>query len=82
MLLLLSLIALCAPLIILAQSHRQTAISYEGPLEALGINTMQIPLAIVVTAAITALPVKMKFLRGFAAILFGEFVLTAITWIS
>ncbi len=80
--LLLSIVALCVPLIILAQRHRQTAISYEGPLSSWGINTMQIPLAIAVTAAITMLPVNMKLLRGFAAILFGEFVLHAITWIS
>ena len=72
-----SVLALCMPLFVLAYYHHMTSIG-NSPV---GIETVQLPLSVVVTATLSAIPVKWKFVRNFVAILVGE-VLLAPTWIS
>jgi len=54
---------------------------YGGPLAATGIETLQLPLSVFITAAIAAIPMKWKLVRDFGAILAGEILLID-TWIS
>ena len=77
-----SLAAICMPLAVLAWFRPMTCTTYHGPLAASGIKTFQIPLAIFATALLTMIPIRMRFLRGFIAILAGEVILGMIIWIS
>jgi hypothetical protein len=76
-----SFLSLFGPLLILAYYRRCVCTRYDAPLSASGINTLQIPLSLLVTTLITMLPVKMKLVRNFIAFLVGESLLLD-TWIS
>jgi len=76
-----SILIVCIPLLVLAHDHHMTCTWYDGPLASGGIYTLQMPLAVFVSAVIAALPLKWKLVRNFVAILVGESLLVY-TWIS
>jgi len=82
--LVLTFLAAFVPLLILAAERHRTAIRYDGPLAAAGIMTVQIPMALLVTTLLAAIPLKMKLVRGFVAMLAGEMTLFLVggKWIS
>ena len=69
-------------LLMLAQQRHLTATRYEGPLAATGIDTDQIPCALMMTTLITIIPIKWKLLRDLAALILGEAIILRHTWIS
>ncbi len=82
--LVLTFLAVFIPLLILAANRHLTATWYAGPLAATGIMTIQIPMALLVTTLLAAIPLKMKVVRDVVALLAGEITLFVIggRWIS
>ena len=75
-----SVLIVCIPLFVLSHYRHMTCTWDRGPCAG-GIETVQLPLSIVVAATIAAVPLKWKLVRNFVAILAGE-VLLVDKWIS
>lgn len=73
--LVLSVLSVFVALLMLASSHPLTATWYDGPMSATGILTMQIPLCLLLTTSVTAIPMKMKLVRNVVAFILGEAIL-------
>ena len=82
LLLISSLMIVCGPLLAMATKHQYGATQWSKYGSLCGILLLLIPLSVVTTAAVTAIPTRMVFLRGFLAILLGEVVLLSIAWIT
>jgi hypothetical protein len=78
-----SVLIVCIPLLVLSYYRHMTCTWHRGPCGpcAGGIKTVQIPLSILVAAAIAAIPMKWKLVRNFVAILAGEMLLMD-RWVS
>lgn len=79
-----SLITTFISLLILASSHERVTIWYDGPRASRGIMTIQLPMALVATTLVAALPLKMRMVRNLIAVIVGEMTLffTGGLWIS
>ena len=76
-----SIIVVCLAFLAYGHFQRMICTRYDGPLAAVGIFTVQLPLSVFVTSLLSAIPVTWKFTRNFVAIVMGEILLLD-TWIS